>query len=328
MGDHIGETSNAWRKLLLATAGAMALCVPAVLGGLAVPSLRAGSMGTRSLQQAPGESAAPSPPISASSGTRSRPTFDAISVKPSNSTDPRGALQFQPGGRLVAINIPLRPVFALAYNLSESQGHNIVIGAPSWFDSKHYNIEAKADGDPPREQMLLMLQSLFADRFKLIVHHEKRQLPVYALVVTKVGKMGPQLKRHSNDAECINEPQTDPGPGKALQAYCGDYRIAAAEGGGLRETADAITMDRFAASLAQQVDRPVVDRTGLSGIFDLDLQWLPLDTQAGSDATASGSPAQPVIFTAIHEQLGLKFEPTRGPVDVLVIDHVEEPAPN
>jgi uncharacterized protein (TIGR03435 family) len=111
------------------------------------------------------------------------PSFDAISVKLSDGADPRGALQFQPGGRLVAINIPLRPLFSLAYNLALSQGRGAIIGAPSWFESERYNIEAKANGDPPREQMILMLQSLLADRFKLTVHHETRQLPVYALVL-------------------------------------------------------------------------------------------------------------------------------------------------
>ena len=85
------------------------------------------------------------------------PNFDAISVKLSDGADPRGALQFQPGGRLVAINIPLRPLFSMAYNLALSQGRGgAIIGAPSWFDSERYNIEAKANGDPPREQMILM----------------------------------------------------------------------------------------------------------------------------------------------------------------------------
>ncbi len=278
-------------------------------------------------QSPPGQ--APADQSSATVGER--PQFDAVSIKRSASADPRGGLQFQRGGRIVATNIPLRPIFALAYNISLSQGRGAIIGAPSWFDSMRYDIEAKAEGDPPREQMILMLQSLLADRFKLAVHHETRQLPVYALVLTKAGRTGPHLKPHASDAECINEPQTDPGPGQALTAYCGDFRIGAAAGGGLRETADAITMDRFAASIAQQVDRPVVDRTGLDGVFDLDLQFTSQRAalaQNGSDAATSGPEAPPPIFTAIQEQLGLKLESTTGPVDVLVIDHVEEPSEN
>lgn len=251
------------------------------------------------------------------------PNFDAISVKLSDGADPRGALQFQPGGRLVAINIPLRPLFSLAYNLALSQGRGAIIGAPSWFDSERYNIEAKANGDPPREQMILMLQSLLADRFKLTVHHETRQLPVYALVLTKPGKTGPQLKPHSDDAKCINVPQPDPGPGKAMPAYCGNFRVGAGASGGIRETADAITMERFAATLGQQVDRPVVDQTGLSGVFDVDLEFT--SQRAAVDAQAAGPP---LIFTAIQEQLGLKLEPTTGPIDVIVIDHIEKPSPN
>src|SRR5262245_14648491 len=107
------------------------------------------------------------------------PRFETISIKSSTTGSPAGGLQFQPGGRLVASNIPLHPVFALAYNVALSQGRGAIVGAPDWFDSDRFNIEAKAAGDPPREQMVLMLQSLLADRFKLTVHHETRQLPVY-----------------------------------------------------------------------------------------------------------------------------------------------------
>ena len=212
----------------------------------------------------------------------------------------------------------------MAYNLALSQGRGgAIIGAPSWFDSERYNIEAKANGDPPREQMILMLQSLLADRFKLTVHHETRQLPVYALVLTKPGKTGPQLKAHPGDAKCISVPQPDPGPGKAMPAYCNDFRVGAGASGGLHETAHATTMDRFPATLGQQVDRPVVDQTGLSGVFDVDLEFT--SQRAAVDTQAAGPP---LIFTAIQEQLGLKLEPTTAPVDVIVIDHIEKPSPN
>jgi len=283
----------------------------AVVAALAALVLMGIHTGPRLSAQSPGASS-------------NRPTFDTISVKPSNSVDTRGALQFQPGGRLVATNIPLHPVFALAYNLALSQGRGAIIGAPSWFDSTRYDIEAKANGDPPREQMVLMLQSLLADRFKLSVHHETRQLPVYALVLTKPGRTGPQLKPHSDDAKCTNTPQPDPGPDEAMQAYCGNFRVGTAASGGLREIADAITIDRFAASLAQQVDRPVIDRTGLSGIFDLTLGFAP----QGATASAPDPSAPPSIFTALQEQLGLKLEAQTGPVDVVVIDYVEKHSEN
>jgi uncharacterized protein (TIGR03435 family) len=260
-------------------------------------------------------------------------TFDSVSVKRSNDTDRRGALQFQPGGRLLATNIPLRPVFSMAFNLALSQGQGAIIGAPNWFDSERYNIEARAVGDPPREQMILMLQALLADRFKLVVHHETRQqLPIYALELARPGKLGAQLKPHS-DGKCIDTLQPDPAPGNPLPPYCGDFRVGGAANGGLRETANAITMDRFAASLAQQVDRPIVDRTKLSGTFDVDFEFVSQNMSqkalvrdpTGSDATTSGPP---LIFTAVQEQLGLKLVPTTGPVDVIVIDHVEQPSEN
>jgi uncharacterized protein (TIGR03435 family) len=229
----------------------------------------------------------------------------------------------------LAKNIPLHPVFAMAYNLALSQGRGVIFGAPDWFDSERYDIEAKAVGDPPREQMMVMLQTLLADRFKLTVHHETRTLPIYSLELAKPGKLGPQLKPHSADSNCINTPQPDPGSGQ-LMPYCGDFRMGRAASGGLHETANAIRMDRFAASLAQQVDRPILERTGLSGTFDLDVEFMSqralASSSGSSDATAPTGPTS--IFTAVQEQLGLKLVPTTGPVDVVVIDHVERPSEN
>jgi uncharacterized protein (TIGR03435 family) len=250
-----------------------------------------------------------------------------VSVKRSNGLDPRGALQFQPGGRLLATNIPLRPVFSMAYNLALSQGRGAIVGAPSWFDSERYNIEARAVGDPPREQMILMLRALLADRFKLAVHRETRPLPVYALELASPGKLGPQLKPHSDGAECVDTSQSDPGLGNLLP-YCGDFRVGGAVNGGLRETAHAITIDRFAASLAQQVDRPIVDRTGLSGTFDVDVEFISQRAMVNSPSGSDASSGPPSIFTALQEQLGLKLVPATGPVEVFIIDHVEQPSEN
>jgi uncharacterized protein (TIGR03435 family) len=261
-----------------------------------------------------------------------QPRFDAISVKVSNSTELRGGLQFQPGGRLVATNIPVRPLFSLAYNIALSQGRGAIVGAPSWFESKRYDIEAKASGDPSREQMILMLQSLLADRFKLVLHHESRQQPIYALVVVKPGKTGPGLKVHSDETPCISAPQPDPGPGNPLPAYCGSFRVGAAASGGLRETGNAISLRDLASTFSQQVDRPVVDRTGLGGVFDVDVEFISqralTDAHPNSDTTDPDAAAPPSIFTAAQQQLGLKLQATTGPVDVFVIDHIEEPMPN
>lgn len=126
-------------------------------------------------------------------------TFDAVSIKPSDgANDPRMFIQIQPGGRVVTTNTPLRTLIILAYQLPLG-ADRAMIGAPSWIDSKRYNVEAKAESNPTHEQLLSMLQSLLADRFKLTAHLETRQLPIYALVLSKNGKTGPQLVPHAAD---------------------------------------------------------------------------------------------------------------------------------
>jgi uncharacterized protein (TIGR03435 family) len=179
-----------------------------------------------------------------------------------------------------------------------------------------------------------MVQSMLEDRFKLVLHHESRQLPIYALALSKVGKTGPQLILHSGEAKCTDpaadRPLQQPGPGEAMPSYCGGF-IMNLRPEDLRESGNKITMAMLAPFLGQSVDRTVVDRTGLTGVFDFTLEFAPElgpGSQPGSTASAADPPVAPSLFTALQEQLGLKLEPQTGPVDVLVIDHVEEPLPN
>lgn len=210
----------------------------------------------------------------------------------------------------------------------------LIFGGPKWIDSEHFDIEARAMGDPARAQMKLMVQSLLEDRFKLVMHHETRQVPVYALVVAKPGKIGPQLIPHSDGAKCTEAAPgkglKQPGPGEAMPSYCGGLFMNPRPGD-LRETGNKVTLDGLGQFLGRSVDRKIVDKTGLSGLFDFSLEFAPdmgPGSQRDSSASASDSPAPPSLFTALEEQLGLKLEATKGPVDVLVIDHAEEPSPN
>jgi len=303
------------RSLSLAIARVAALAMPLVLSVLTASRIRA---------QAP----------AASSGV-TKPAFQVASIKPSKSGEQGTYLRRQPGGLYRATNVPLRALIASAYlNQFPPKGERM-FGGPGWMDSEHFDIEAKAEGDPSREEENLMVQSLLEDRFKLVVHRETRQLPIYTLVVSKSGKTGPQLTAHSDDAKCTDPaagPPPPPNPGEAMPSFCGGFFMSS-RGGDLRESGNRITMDVLAQFLGQSVDRTVVDRTGLSGVFDFTLEFAPdlgPGSQPGAAASApsSDTSAPPSIFTAIQEQLGLKLESQKGPVDVLVIDHVEEPSPN
>jgi uncharacterized protein (TIGR03435 family) len=179
-----------------------------------------------------------------------------------------------------------------------------------------------------------MVQALLEDRFKLVIHHETRQLPIYALMLSKSGKIGPQLIAHSGDAKCTEavpgKPLAQPRPGEAMPTYCGGFFMNPQDGA-LRESGNKITMDMLAQFLSQSVDRKVVDRTGLEGVFDFTFEFAP-ELGPGSQHTSipaeSESSVPRSIFTALQEQLGLKLESQKGAVDVIVVDHVEEPSEN
>ena len=307
------KTQNGWRKLFLATAGIAAMVLPVVAGVLTPPRL----------------------PPQAPASTADMPKFEAASIKPNRSGDRSSGGNAQQPGRYTGTNITLRNLIANAYYLTPGQSVTRIFGSPNWIDSAHFDIEAEAEGNPAADQKRLMLQSLLADRFQMVLHHEMRQLPVYALVVAKPGKTGPQLKPHSDEAKCIDfdpsAPPPPPKPGEALTAFCGGFNMF----GRLptvREVGNKITIDMLVAMLSNFVDRPVVDRTRLSGVFDATLEFAFAFQQGGGSVGTAMIPSDPSgppsLFTALQEQLGLKLESTKGPVDVLVIDHVEQPSEN
>ena len=241
----------------------------------------------------------------AAQASDTKPSFEVATIKRNTSLDGNGGMRNEPGGRFEAVNAPAFWLVASAY--SESMGGlrpSQIIGAPSWLESEHYDIAAKAANATDMssvDKTRLLLRSLLEDRFKLRVHREQREMPIYALVRARSdGTLGPRFKQSTPDC------------------FQGSAKCGFAGGPLGRIKAEAITMDLLTQLLASASDRIVVDRTGLRGGFDIDLEWSP-------DQTASDKPS---IFTAVQEQLGLKLESTKGPVPIIVIDHVERPTPD
>jgi len=240
------------------------------------------------------------------------------------------------GGLMSLTNMPLRNIIGFSYRLSAGQTHYLMPGLPNWVESERFDIEARAGGNPSKDEFRLMVQSLLADRFKLTVHRETRQLRIFAMVLSKPGKTGPQLTPHTDDAMCVADEHSDLllTPNQGLPPFpCGSIIfpglrprcLRSNQGGGGRN----LTLDYIAAFLTefQGLDRPVVNRTGLSGNFDF---WMELTPVANSSrpSDTQPDPTGPTVFEALKDQLGLKLESTTGPVDVLAIDHIEEPSPN
>jgi uncharacterized protein (TIGR03435 family) len=301
------------RKLLLTAIGISLITGPVVFGLMNGPQVRAQSTQT---------SDAP------------LPSFEVASIKPDRSGR-SGGVDVTPPGIFNADAITARELVAYAFALRAFQ----VSGGPGWTGSDRYDVEAKA-GDsqiealrrlPPEQmgkQMDLMIQALLADRFKLKVTHTTRDLPAFALVVAK---NGPKL-REAKAGDTY--PNGIKGPDGRPVGHAG-----AAQGGPGRLTAQGIPIAALASVLKLQLGREVWDQTGLKGKYYITLQWTPDQRPAamfqgpdggrpGAESAPPPESSAPSLFTAIQEQLGLKLESTKGPVDVIVIDHIERPSEN
>jgi uncharacterized protein (TIGR03435 family) len=229
-------------------------------------------------------------------GGQAMPKFDVTSVKPNAGTQDFVRFDPQPGGRLSITNASLRMVMGWAYGVQDSQ----LSGGADWVGRDRFDFLAKAEGNPTTSEMRQMLRALLVDHFKLTFHEETRELPVYSLSRLHDDKLGPKLAI-SADTKCGAPADAD-----ARARRCEfDVRWANVHGHG-------IPMELLLTTLAGFTARPVIDRTGLKVPMDFDLTW-------GVDANG------PSIFTAVEEQLGLKLEPTRAPVGILVIDRAEKP---
>jgi uncharacterized protein (TIGR03435 family) len=240
-----------------------------------------------------------------------RPAFEVASVKP----DPGGTFSVgkPPGGGFWARGISTKFLIAMAYDVKEFQ----ILDGPSWISHELYSIDAKP-GDNPKgpilsppylikqrredEELHLRIQSLLADRFQLRIHREAKEQPVYSLVV---GKNGPKFPE-SRFSEA-------------------DFRKGAIPGLTMRPNeliGNSVAIRFLAYELSRRLERNVIDRTGLDGEYDFNLHWVP------DDADPNSVPDGPSIFTAVQEQLGLKLESDKAPVDAIVIDHIERPSAN
>jgi len=246
--------------------------------------------------------------------------FDVAAIKSSADTKVFSFSMVQPGGRYIGQNMTLRLLIKTAYGVHDSQ----IVGGPSWIDSDHWDINAKAEGykDAPtfRDTARLMVRPLLVDRFRLVLHHEQREIPVYALVPAKPNEFGPKFRRN-DERECDKAiPLLTPVEGAAEPVGlmpCG------ADGFNPRHLwARAMPLNQLLIGLARtSLDRVVVDHTGLTGKFDWEVQWIPEDLRIDAANRQDG----PSIFQAFRDQLGLKLEPVRDRVDVLVLDRAERP---
>jgi uncharacterized protein (TIGR03435 family) len=226
------------------------------------------------------------------------PAFEVATIKPS---DPNSSSNgFHSTGRHISCdNETLDDMISLAYGVHERE----IAGGPAWLKTSRYDVDgiSNIDGEPNLQQMEEMYQKLLADRFKLTVHREEKNLPVYAI---RMQKGPPSLTKSLGDPNG----QSD------------DTRIHGGAGRTMRYT--NTSMGDFALSLAYFLDKPVVDETGLTGRFDFVLSWT-------SDDTRTSNPNDPPsVFTAIQEQLGLKLESTKASAGVLVVDNVSRPSEN
>jgi uncharacterized protein (TIGR03435 family) len=273
------------------------------------------------------------------------PDFDAVSIKPFQPDSDKIMIRMlMQGDRYSAAGVSVKGMIQYAYNLkSEDQ----IVGAGAVGD-KRYNVEAKMDAEtvatlakmPLAESDAVrrkMMQGMLADRFKLKVHHETKELPVYALVVSKGG---PKLKEADPNAPMPNAPNGMKMPDGGPNGIGMKMPEGAPRGNGMMMmtpgsmTARGIPIANLVNILTMQLHRQVVDKTGLTGKYDIDLKFGPEDGKAmmQGDSSAGAGPVTtdsgPSIFTALEEQLGLKLDSTKGPVDTIVVEHLEMPSGN
>jgi uncharacterized protein (TIGR03435 family) len=230
-------------------------------------------------------------------------------------------------GGIIITNMPVKELIVIAYRLQPYQ----VSGGPPWINSDGYDISAKSENPPKREEIPVMLKSLLADRFQLAIHRQVKELPIYALVIArKDGKLGPNLVKAKGDnctAVDPSKPPPPPEPGKPPVLYCGGMSMRP---NGL--TAASIQVGQLTQNFSRVLGRVVVDKTGLTGKYDISMEWTPEALQSlqmpAAPPPSSSEPTGPSIFTAIQEQLGLKFQAQKAPVETIVIDRVERPSPN
>jgi uncharacterized protein (TIGR03435 family) len=252
--------------------------------------------------------------------TPAAPQFEVAAIRRNVSVDQDGSIGAQPNGRFVVHNVPLRFIIQVVHEVSAFR----VTGGPDWVDGERYDIQAKAAEAVPEAQLHAMMRALLAERFKLALRTETRAVAGFALIRARpTGSLGPQLRTHAEPCPPDVEPSREPGPVDAAPPcgkMSGSDRL-------IRMTARPLA--DLATILSRRLARPVVDRTGLTGPFDVELRWT---ADARSSAPLTQAPAAPddsvAVFTALQEQLALRLQSERVDTEFLVIERVERPASN
>jgi bla regulator protein blaR1 len=349
MAHRIGSRLSFAKKIILAVAGFAALSIPVLIGLLNMPTGQAQSQ------------------------NESKPTFEVASItfaeKCGNEYSPRPGWRmaispgpsFKPGGVYSTCN-SLKSIIVEAYGI---EFRTQLSGGPDWSESDRYQIDAKAGNNANKEQMRLMLQSLLEERFKLKFHRENRESPVYFLIATKGGiKLQPAKDEQGNlitalppppDEKISQEAQKEAQkrileklskgeqPGSLPKDRPGSTSVRKGIMGNTIHTdisASALSMDRLASTLTNLGDRRVINKTGITGFYDIDLHYAmdaqmgggmirmaPVESQSGPTPTVE-APSGPTIFTAMQEQLGLKLEADKAPLEYFIIDSIEKPSEN
>ena len=253
-------------------------------------------------------------------GAQSKPadvgnlTYDVVSIKLNTSGAGGGRIGREANGsRWIMVNVATSALIKSAYPTKVDD----LVGAPEWVNTERYDVEARATFEPTREQQQMMLRALLADRFRLRAHYEAREQPIYHLVVARGdGRLGAQL--HRIDIDCAAYKPKPPAPGEPARPIadapvCG-YRMRGGTST-LTIVSGGQNMQSLADSISGNAGRAIIDKTGLTGYYAYKLEF-----GGGNDEVS--------IFTALQEQLGLKLEPARGPLDAVVIDHIERPSEN
>ncbi len=259
------------------------------------------------------------------------PAFYAASIKPTSQAgqdvEGLGNVEVLPGGRLVAENARLDYIIRQAYGMKDYQ----VSGGPAWIHSAHYSIEAKAEGNPDSAQTLLITRKLLEDRFQLKVHRETKQLSVYLLDPAPGGIQVRAVSGGNCSAIGANAAPAPPGSN-----FCGRVIVGGDTSGGMQLRSENAPVSKLINTLSNLLGRGVIDETGLTGEFTFQVKFVVDDRLAGMPhgAPAVDKPAANndltgrSLFDALQEQLGLSLKPGKGPVETLVIDHVEKPGKN
>ena len=279
--------------------------------------------------------------------TGNTPEFEVASVKENKSGGAASLnvdLTYSDGpvpsrGLYLAQNIKLIQFIAFAYRLTTIQLKSVESAVP-WTTEERFDINARAEGNPTKAQYRLMMQTLLADRFQLKIHYETRQTPIYALVLAKPGKFGPRLRLHQPDDPVCTVAQAEPpsGPGwsptgadaEGFPLACGMTSMKPGVAGRMKDGGRDVPMSRFAAIMTGvgQIDRPLVDQTGLNGSVDYTLEWKQVAANMGFGENSEADDSAPSFEEALRQQLGIKMVSQQSSAEFFIIDHIEQPSPN